>query len=72
MRPDTSSLHAALDIAYPDIARLSELEPAELLQLDITGHRANVNALLIQASEIVRNSAPTTTKAKRKNPGQET
>ncbi|PYE49698.1 pentapeptide repeat-containing protein [Paenibacillus barcinonensis] len=67
MRPDTSSLHTALDEIYPDVARLSELEPAALLQLDITSHRANVNALLIQASERVRGSAPAATSASKKS-----
>ncbi|MGQ8872634.1 pentapeptide repeat-containing protein [Paenibacillus sp. TSA_86.1] len=70
MRPDTASLHASIEKTYPDVARLSDLEPAALLQLDITSHRANVNTLLIQASEIVRSSAPAKTQVQGKAKGK--
>lgn len=70
MRSETSSLHADLEMLYSEVARLSELEPAEMLQLDITSHRANVNVLLLQASELVRSSAPAKTKAQGKAKGK--
>ncbi|MCK6075137.1 pentapeptide repeat-containing protein [Paenibacillus silvae] len=67
MRQDTSSLHAAMTEAYPGVLQLSELEPAALLALDLTSHRSNVNALLLQASEQVRGSAPAVTSASKKS-----
>lgn len=66
MRSDTSSLHAAMGKVYPDIERLSDLEPPALLHLDITSHRAKVNILLTQASELVRGSAPSAASAAHK------
>ncbi|MBU5353968.1 pentapeptide repeat-containing protein [Paenibacillus silvae] len=67
MRQDTSSLHAAMTEVYPGVLQLSELEPAALLELDLTSHRSNVNALLLQASERVRGTAPAVTSASRKS-----
>ncbi|MDN4599689.1 pentapeptide repeat-containing protein [Paenibacillus sp. F6_3S_P_1C] len=58
MRPETSTLHAALRERYEEIQHLANLEPTALLRLDIPAHRAMVNELLVKASTLVRASAP--------------
>lgn len=60
MRPETSSLHSAFGELYEEIERLSNLEPAALLRLDIANYRSSVNQLLVQASEMVRANVPPT------------
>ncbi|MGC5774037.1 pentapeptide repeat-containing protein [Paenibacillus pabuli] len=55
--PETQSIHSALQKAYGETERLTDLEPAAIIRLDIPGHRAVVNELLIQASEMVREKA---------------
>lgn len=52
-----SSIHGAMNVALADTERLSNLDPDSLLQIDIVAHRADVNALLIQTSELVRAEA---------------
>ncbi|NHW35793.1 pentapeptide repeat-containing protein [Paenibacillus aceris] len=50
----TRSLHAALRSARDETDRLTALSPEALLELDIAAHRAEVNVLLLQTSELVR------------------
>ncbi|QLG39045.1 pentapeptide repeat-containing protein [Paenibacillus sp. E222] len=56
--PETSSIHAALKDVYRETERLTDLEPSAILRLDIPAHRAVVNELLVQASEMVRAKVP--------------
>ncbi|MGF9698570.1 pentapeptide repeat-containing protein [Paenibacillus sp. MABNR03] len=58
MRPEATSLHEALRGLYQETERLTDLEPSAILCLDIPAHRAVVNELLLQASEMVRAHAP--------------
>ncbi|NOV02176.1 pentapeptide repeat-containing protein [Paenibacillus planticolens] len=48
------SIHTALRSALDETDRLTALSPETLLELDIIAHRANVNVLLLQTSELVR------------------
>jgi len=52
------SVHDKLRTALEETERLTRLGPADLLNLDITAHRAAVNALLMETSELVRAQAP--------------
>lgn len=52
-RPIRKELHAMLD----ETERLTGLEPDALLKLNIAAHRAEVNKLLLQASELTREQA---------------
>jgi uncharacterized protein YjbI with pentapeptide repeats len=51
------SIHDALRSALDETKRLTLLGPASLLELDAAAHRAEVNVLLLQTSELVRNQA---------------
>jgi uncharacterized protein YjbI with pentapeptide repeats len=51
------SIHGALSIALDETERLTRLSPDSLLELDMAAHRADVNALLLQTSELVRAEA---------------
>ncbi|MDK8191914.1 pentapeptide repeat-containing protein [Paenibacillus sp. UMB7766-LJ446] len=70
--PETSSIHLALQNVYRETERLTDLEPSAILHLDIPAHRAVVNELLVQASEMVRakakvsDKAPSTSKSKKR------
>ncbi|MFS0858586.1 pentapeptide repeat-containing protein [Paenibacillus taichungensis] len=65
--PETSSIHAALKDVYRETERLTELEPSAILRLDIPSHRAVVNELLVQASEMVRAKVPASGKGPSKS-----
>ncbi|SFC57928.1 Uncharacterized protein YjbI, contains pentapeptide repeats [Bacillus sp. 491mf] len=49
----THSIHSKLRRALDEMERLSQLSPDLLLELDVPSHRANVNELLLQTSELV-------------------
>ncbi|MGZ4112670.1 MAG: pentapeptide repeat-containing protein [Tumebacillaceae bacterium] len=55
--PVTRSIHSALRDALDNTERLTNLSPDELLKLDVAAHRAEVNVLLLQTSELVRAEA---------------
>jgi uncharacterized protein YjbI with pentapeptide repeats len=48
------SIHDALRIALDETERLTFLSPESLIELDVTAHRADVNAHLLRTSELVR------------------
>ncbi|WP_334075840.1 pentapeptide repeat-containing protein [Paenibacillus sp. A14] len=56
-RQETLSIHRELTSALEETKRLTELDPEALIKLDVAAHRAEVNALLLQTSELVRNEA---------------
>lgn len=51
------SIHAALSVAFDETERLTLLSPDSLLKLDTAAHRAEINVLLLQTSELVRAEA---------------
>jgi uncharacterized protein YjbI with pentapeptide repeats len=51
-------LHGALRRALDQTGHLTHTSADELLELDVNGHRRDVNALLQHASELVRAEAP--------------
>lgn len=51
------SIHNELGLALEETERLTQLRPDALLKLDVAAHRADVNALLLQTSELVRTEA---------------
>lgn len=55
--PATRSIHEKLDAALAETERLTLLPPAELLQVSVAAHRAEVNELLLRTSELVRAEA---------------
>jgi uncharacterized protein YjbI with pentapeptide repeats len=55
--PATRSIHEKLNAVLAETERLTFLPPAELLQVDVAAHRADVNELLLQTSELVRSEA---------------
>ncbi|MDR6879825.1 uncharacterized protein YjbI with pentapeptide repeats [Bacillus sp. 3255] len=54
----TQPIHEALRAVLRETESLTLLKPEALIQLDMPAHRAKVNELLLQASELVRASAP--------------
>ncbi|WP_028402531.1 pentapeptide repeat-containing protein [Ectobacillus panaciterrae] len=48
------SIHGELSSALDETERLTRLSPDSLVELDMTAHWADVNALLLQTSELVR------------------
>ncbi|MFG2135985.1 pentapeptide repeat-containing protein [Streptomyces sp. NPDC048650] len=56
--PDARPAHADLRRALADTERLTRGSAAELTALDVPAHRAEVNALLLRASELVRAEIP--------------
>ncbi|MDU0200509.1 pentapeptide repeat-containing protein [Paenibacillus sp. MAH-36] len=52
----TQSIHEALRSVRDETERLTALSSEALLKLDIAAHRANVNVLLLQTSELVRST----------------
>ncbi|MCM3144888.1 pentapeptide repeat-containing protein [Brevibacillus sp. MER 51] len=50
-------LHPALKEAMEETQRLTDQSPEDILKLDIALHRAKVNELLLQTSELVRKDA---------------
>ncbi|MED1802815.1 pentapeptide repeat-containing protein [Brevibacillus porteri] len=57
------SLHPTLKEALEETQRLTDHSPEDILKLDIAFHRAKVNELLLQTSELVRKDAVTKYKA---------
>lgn len=51
------SIHPGLRILLEETERLSDSSPEALAKLDISAHRRDVNALLLQTSELVRAKA---------------
>lgn len=51
------SIHDELKVALDETERLTHLRPDALLQLDVAAHRADINALLLRTSELVRAEA---------------
>ncbi|MFX3624972.1 MAG: pentapeptide repeat-containing protein [Ectobacillus sp.] len=54
---ETRPIHQDLENAVKETARLTDLSPEAILQLDVPSHRAKVNDLLLQTSELVRAKA---------------
>ncbi|MGG1516184.1 pentapeptide repeat-containing protein [Paenibacillus oryzisoli] len=54
-----ASLHGELRRLLEETERMTSLRPQELLSLDIWLHRASINGLLVQTSELVREAAAT-------------
>jgi hypothetical protein len=50
-------IHVELSFAFDETERLTYLSPDTLMELDVAAHRANVNALLLRTSELVRAEA---------------
>jgi uncharacterized protein YjbI with pentapeptide repeats len=50
-------IHEALSLAFNETERLTNLSPGSLMELDLAAHRAEINALLLRASELVRAEA---------------
>jgi uncharacterized protein YjbI with pentapeptide repeats len=50
-------IHGALSVALDETERLTHLSPDSLMELDVGAHRADVNALLLRTSELVRAEA---------------
>ncbi|QMV42399.1 pentapeptide repeat-containing protein [Cohnella cholangitidis] len=55
--PAARAIHDSLGSAFAETKRLTLLDPDALLKLDVASHRADVNALLLQTSELVRDEA---------------
>jgi hypothetical protein len=53
-RDEANEVHEALDAARRETERLTELAPDALRDVDVDGHRGEVNRLLVRASEAVR------------------
>ncbi|MOA02087.1 Pentapeptide repeats (8 copies) [compost metagenome] len=51
---ETSSIHNELRRVYDKTLSLTYLHPKEILRLDVPGHRAVVNQLLLTTSDLVR------------------
>lgn len=51
---DTQSIHRELQNAFDKTEKLTHLSPQEVFKLDVAAHRAEVNDLLLQTSELVR------------------
>jgi uncharacterized protein YjbI with pentapeptide repeats len=51
------ALHGELSLALDETERLTLSSPDDLVELDVTAHRRDVNALLLRASELVRAEA---------------
>src|SRR6266545_2965315 len=50
-------LHGELRVALDETERLTRYGPDAVVELDVAGHRRDVNALLLRASELVRGDA---------------
>ncbi len=69
------SIQGALSLALNETERLTHLDPDSIMELDVAAHRADVNALLLQTSELVRAEALRSQKGpsgRRKTPGRGT
>jgi uncharacterized protein YjbI with pentapeptide repeats len=58
------TVHGVLSLALDETERLTRLSPDSLMELDMAAHRADVSALLLRTSELVRAEA----RSKLKNP----
>jgi uncharacterized protein YjbI with pentapeptide repeats len=47
-------IQGALSLALDETERLTRLDPDSIMELDMAAHRADVNALLLRTSELVR------------------
>lgn len=56
-REETKSIMEELKLAFSQTDGLTKLSPEKILELDVTGHRANINELLLQTSKLVRAKA---------------
>ncbi|MCA1292656.1 pentapeptide repeat-containing protein [Paenibacillus sp. alder61] len=56
-RQAAQSIHGELSSALEETKRMTALDPEALVKLDVAAHRAEVNVLLLQTSELVRNEA---------------
>lgn len=54
---DADTIKSALLSAFEETERLTLMKPSEVLEIDVAKHRADVNVLLLQASERVREQA---------------
>jgi uncharacterized protein YjbI with pentapeptide repeats len=54
----TKPIHRELQAALDETETLTTLSPAAILDLDVAGHRAKVNDLLLKTSELVRAKVP--------------
>ncbi|PKG23474.1 pentapeptide repeat-containing protein [Niallia nealsonii] len=61
---ETKSIHVLLQNSLKKTEELTFLSPEEILALDIPAHRATVNEVLLQASELVRKTSKSTNKKK--------
>ncbi|GIP52848.1 pentapeptide repeat-containing protein [Paenibacillus vini] len=55
--PAAKSIHGQLQAALEETLRLTDLSSDELLRVEVGLHRAEVNSLLLQTSELVRGEA---------------
>ncbi|TCZ80049.1 pentapeptide repeat-containing protein [Paenibacillus albiflavus] len=53
----TKSIHQEIQAAIEETERLTLLEPKAIVEIDVPAYRANINELLLQTSELVRNAA---------------
>ncbi|MGP4039758.1 pentapeptide repeat-containing protein [Gracilibacillus sp. D59] len=51
---ETESFHDSLQILYDDTVKLTEKDPKEILEINITEHRSSVNILLKETSKLYR------------------
>jgi uncharacterized protein YjbI with pentapeptide repeats len=63
---EAKSIHSDLRDAYDKTEQLTNLSAAEIITLDIPAHRAKVNELLLQTSELVRSKVKKKQKLKSK------
>ncbi|WP_245835763.1 pentapeptide repeat-containing protein [Virgibacillus ndiopensis] len=54
----TDSIHEDLQIAIEETENLTNLSPKSILDINVSEHRASVNTLLLQTSELVRATIP--------------
>lgn len=55
--PPAAPIHDELRLALEKTERLTHLDPDSIMELDVAAHRAEVNVLLLRASELVRAEA---------------
>lgn len=51
---ETKTIHHKLQAAFKETESLTNLAPKEILNLDVSSHRAKVNKLFLRTSELVR------------------
>jgi uncharacterized protein YjbI with pentapeptide repeats len=55
--PSARPIHGELSLALDETERLTNFTPDSLMELDVAAHRADVNALLLRTSELMRAEA---------------